>query len=138
MSICGADLEHRGLYEVRAFGLGFEIKLIPVPTSLYLKVLEEGISHHVTPLWCAAVSGRLAVVKVHPSDCHMFLEKDLGLVNTLPIHATSHSQNDISRQVGLGCFTLEGSVAARRRRRRCVRLWLDADPVRLLHRAPRD
>ena len=27
-------------------------------------MLEEGISHHVTPLWCAAVSGRLAVVRV--------------------------------------------------------------------------
>ncbi len=42
LSICHAELERRGLYEV----------------------LEEGISHHVTPLWCAAVSGRLAVVKV--------------------------------------------------------------------------
>ena len=29
-----------------------------------LKVLDEGVSHSVTPLWCAAVSGRLAVVKV--------------------------------------------------------------------------
>eukprot|EP00095_Tigriopus_kingsejongensis_P006985 snap_masked-scaffold430_size173499-processed-gene-0.1 protein:Tk06985 transcript:snap_masked-scaffold430_size173499-processed-gene-0.1-mRNA-1 annotation:"hypothetical protein TcasGA2_TC010662" len=42
LSTCDADIEKRGLYEV----------------------LEEGISHHVTPLWCAAVSGRLAVVKV--------------------------------------------------------------------------
>lgn len=42
LSICHAELEQRGLYEV----------------------LEEGISHHVSPLWCAAVSGRLAVVKV--------------------------------------------------------------------------
>ena len=32
----------------------------------------------------------------------------------------------------------QGSVAARRRRRRRVGLRLDADPVRLLHRAPRD
>jgi len=38
---CDADVERRGLFEV----------------------LEEGVSHHVTPLWCAAVSGRLAVVK---------------------------------------------------------------------------
>ena len=42
LSTCDADIEQRGLYEV----------------------LEEGISHHVTPLWCAAVSGRLNVVKV--------------------------------------------------------------------------
>ncbi|TRY78259.1 hypothetical protein TCAL_11693 [Tigriopus californicus] len=42
LSTCEADIEKRGLYEV----------------------LEEGVSHHVTPLWCAAVSGRLAVVKV--------------------------------------------------------------------------
>ncbi len=42
LSSCDADIEQRGLFEV----------------------LEEGISHHVTPLWCAAVSGRLAVVKV--------------------------------------------------------------------------
>ena len=42
LSACDADIEQRGLYEV----------------------LEEGISHHVTPLWCAAVSGRLTVVKV--------------------------------------------------------------------------
>ncbi len=39
---CAALVEQRGLYEV----------------------LEEGVSHHVTPLWCAAVAGRLAVVKV--------------------------------------------------------------------------
>ena len=31
---------------------------------LVIKVLDEGVSHSVTPLWCAAVSGRLAVVKV--------------------------------------------------------------------------
>ena len=42
LSTCDAPLEQRGLYEV----------------------LEEGISHHVTPLWCAAVSGCLAAVKV--------------------------------------------------------------------------
>ena len=42
LSTCDAPLEQRGLYEV----------------------LEEGISHHVTPLWCAAVSGRLAAVKI--------------------------------------------------------------------------
>ncbi len=42
LSSCGADIEQRGLFEVA----------------------EEGISHHVTPLWCAAVSGRLSVVKV--------------------------------------------------------------------------
>ncbi len=37
LSSCDADIEQRGLFEV----------------------LEEGISHRVTPLWCAAVSGRL-------------------------------------------------------------------------------
>ena len=42
------------------------------------KVLEEGISHHVTPLWCAAVSGRLAVVKVHLMPCSY-----LGFVKNL-------------------------------------------------------
>ena len=40
--VCHADIEKKGRYEV----------------------LEEGVSHHVTPLWCAAVAGRLAVVKV--------------------------------------------------------------------------
>ena len=29
-----------------------------------MQVLDEGVSHSVTPLWCAAVSGRVAVVKV--------------------------------------------------------------------------
>ena len=33
-------------------------------TSGPLQVLDEGVSHSVTPLWCAAVSGRVAVVKV--------------------------------------------------------------------------
>ena len=28
------------------------------------KVEEEGVRHSVTPLWCAAVSGRLGVVRV--------------------------------------------------------------------------
>ena len=28
------------------------------------QVEEEGVRHSVTPLWCAAVSGRLAVVRV--------------------------------------------------------------------------
>ena len=27
------------------------------------EVEEEGVRHSVTPLWCAAVSGRLAVVR---------------------------------------------------------------------------
>jgi len=39
---CNAPIEQKGLFEV----------------------LDEGVSHSVTPLWCAAVSGRLAVVKV--------------------------------------------------------------------------
>eukprot|EP00092_Neocalanus_flemingeri_P030503 GFUD01033118.1.p1 GENE.GFUD01033118.1~~GFUD01033118.1.p1 ORF type:complete len:651 (+),score=133.69 GFUD01033118.1:226-2178(+) len=39
---CNAPIEQKGLFEV----------------------LEEGVSHSVTPLWCAAVSGRLAVVRV--------------------------------------------------------------------------
>ena len=39
---CNAPIEQKGLF-------GF---------------LEEGESHNVTPLWCAAVSGRLTVVKV--------------------------------------------------------------------------
>jgi len=39
---CNAPIEQKGLFEV----------------------LEEGVSHSVTPLWCAAVSGRLTVVKV--------------------------------------------------------------------------
>ena len=39
---CNAPIEQKGLFEV----------------------LEEGVSHSVTPLWCAAVSGRLTVVRV--------------------------------------------------------------------------
>ena len=39
---CGANIEQRGVFEVA----------------------EEGVSHSVTPLWCAAVAGRLSVVKV--------------------------------------------------------------------------
>ena len=31
-----------------------------------LEVEEEGVRHSVTPLWCAAVSGRLAVVRQLP------------------------------------------------------------------------
>ena len=42
LSTCGADIEQRGVFEVA----------------------EEGVSHSVTPLWCAAVAGRLSVVKV--------------------------------------------------------------------------
>jgi len=42
LSKCDAAIEQRGLFEV----------------------LDEGVSHSVTPLWCAAVSGRLAVVRV--------------------------------------------------------------------------
>ncbi|QQP41437.1 Fem-1A [Caligus rogercresseyi] len=38
---CGADIEQRGIFQV----------------------LDEGVNHSVTPLWCAAVSGRLSVVK---------------------------------------------------------------------------
>ena len=39
---CNAPIEQKGLFEVE----------------------EEGVRHSVTPLWCAAVSGRLAVVRV--------------------------------------------------------------------------
>ena len=39
---CGAPIEQKGQFEVE----------------------EEGVRHSVTPLWCAAVSGRLAVVRV--------------------------------------------------------------------------
>ena len=42
LSFCGADIEQRGVFEVA----------------------EESVSHSVTPLWCAAVAGRLSVVKV--------------------------------------------------------------------------
>ena len=42
LSTCGAEIEQRGVFEVP----------------------EEGVSHSVTPLWCAAVAGRLSVVKV--------------------------------------------------------------------------
>lgn len=43
LSTCGADIEQRGVFEVA----------------------EESVSHSVTPLWCAAVAGRLSVVKVN-------------------------------------------------------------------------
>jgi len=39
---CSAPIEQKGLFEVE----------------------EEGVRHSVTPLWCAAVSGRLAMVRV--------------------------------------------------------------------------
>ena len=42
ISKCNAPIEQPGLFEVE----------------------EEGVRHSVTPLWCAAVSGRLAVVRV--------------------------------------------------------------------------
>jgi len=42
LSTCCADIEQRGKFEVA----------------------EEAVSHSVTPLWCAAVAGRLSVVKV--------------------------------------------------------------------------
>lgn len=40
--VCAAELEQRGVYEVQ----------------------EEHTAHSVTPLWCAAVAGRLATVRV--------------------------------------------------------------------------
>lgn len=49
IGVCQADVEQRGIYEV----------------------LEDNSVHHVTPLWCAAVSGQLAVIKTllrHRSD----------------------------------------------------------------------
>lgn len=42
ISKCNAPIEQKGLFEVE----------------------EEGVRHSVTPLWCASVSGRLAVVRV--------------------------------------------------------------------------
>jgi hypothetical protein len=38
---CGADVEQKGVYEV----------------------IDDKTSHRVTPLWCSAVSGRIAIVK---------------------------------------------------------------------------
>lgn len=49
ITVCHADVEQRGIYEVH----------------------EDNSVHHVTPLWCAAVSGQLAVIKTllrHRSD----------------------------------------------------------------------
>ena len=45
LSTCDADIEQRGVFEVA----------------------EEEVKHSVTPLWCAAVAGRLSVVKVQLS-----------------------------------------------------------------------
>ncbi|XP_060529006.1 protein fem-1 homolog CG6966 [Cylas formicarius] len=42
ISVCGADVEQKGIYEVQ----------------------EDRSTHVVTPLWCAAVSGKLSVVQV--------------------------------------------------------------------------
>ena len=47
LSTCDADIEQRGVFEVA----------------------EEEVKHSVTPLWCAAVAGRLSVVKVKLSTC---------------------------------------------------------------------
>lgn len=41
ITVCGADVEQRGLYEVP----------------------DDRSTHCVTPLWCAAVSGKLPVIK---------------------------------------------------------------------------
>lgn len=49
ISVCHADIEQRGLYEVP----------------------DDGNTHCVTPLWCAAVAGKLAVLKclvLHGAD----------------------------------------------------------------------
>jgi ankyrin repeat protein len=41
IEVCGADVEQKGTYEV----------------------VDDKTSHRVSPLWCAAVSGRLNIVK---------------------------------------------------------------------------
>ena len=50
LSTCDADIEQRGVFEVA----------------------EEEVKHSVTPLWCAAVAGRLSVVKVQLSTIIRF------------------------------------------------------------------
>jgi ankyrin repeat protein len=42
ISVCGADVEQRGLYEVP----------------------DDHSVHNVTPLWCASVAGKVKVVEV--------------------------------------------------------------------------
>ena len=60
---CGAPIEQKGQFEVRRRTL---LTMIMVTCDLVttVQVEEEGVRHSVTPLWCAAVSGRLGVVRV--------------------------------------------------------------------------
>ena len=56
---CGAPIEQKGQFEVSRV-----MRIVSLVTCDGDQVEEEGVRHSVTPLWCAAVSGRLAVVRV--------------------------------------------------------------------------
>ena len=51
-----------------------------------MEVEEEGVRHSVTPLWCAAVSGRLAVVRQLPlSHQHRLYQNIVPLTRIIPL-----------------------------------------------------
>jgi len=77
ISVCGADVEQRGVYEVS----------------------DDRSTHCVTPLWCAAVSGRLPVVKClvkHGADINAV--SDSGKFYWTPYQTTNVWLNAIARE----------------------------------------
>ena len=61
MSLCNADLEQRGLYEVQDDRYCFQKKTITKSSSTHIAPRSV---HNVTPLWCASVAGKYRVVDV--------------------------------------------------------------------------
>ena len=64
MSLCNADLEQRGLYEVQDDRYCFQISLCRQSRKVFSKQTAPRSVHNVTPLWCASVAGKYRVVDV--------------------------------------------------------------------------
>ena len=61
MSLCNADLEQRGLYEVQDDRYCFQRRQ---SRKVFSKHIAHRSVHNVTPLWCASVAGKYRVVDV--------------------------------------------------------------------------
>lgn len=59
VTVCGADIEQKGLYEVPDDRYSF---LIMNTYNHFTRYTFRSV-HNVTPLWCAAVSGNLPIIK---------------------------------------------------------------------------
>ena len=67
MSLCNADLEQRGLYEVQDDRWEYCFQQFYILSFIYILTNPINIwrsVHNVTPLWCASVAGKYRVVDV--------------------------------------------------------------------------